>query len=100
MTRESFKFAKTCADRAGAAMEQYRSTLGETREFDTDHIRDFLQDLLHWIARERDNYCCPECEGSGWPEPIEVLKESCDMACEDFERELDEKYQEQKGKKQ
>lgn len=41
------------AGRAEAALETYAKALGEGhRPLDLDHVRDLMQDMIHWIAKE------------------------------------------------
>lgn len=84
-TREQFKYDKQCAEWGAEALKPYGESL--------DGVRDLMQNVLHFIARERDEYCCPECSRS-WPEPFTALLECCESAMEDFPHELDRKWKE------
>lgn len=101
-TREQYHYDDRCADRAEEVIKLYTrgGNMNHPKRITADDIRDLMQDMLHWIARERDNYCCPECEGPGWGEPMRTLRECVETAIRDFPAELDEKYEQMKGQNQ
>jgi len=74
MKRARFHHAR--ADRAALALECYKSALGEAGPIDRDTVRDLLQDMLHWLAREGDR------------RPRATLRGACQTACNDLAAEL------------
>ena len=78
---EGYRATPQNRERAQAALrglDVYRNSKGEGGESDTDTLRDFLQDCLHWLAQR------------GFQEPETALREAVGQAVNDFPNEYTE----------